>query len=160
MEQQTGEKEQSGTGAMSVSESAVQRLVMAYPAISIRQPWAWLILNGGKDIENRTWPTKFRGKVLIHAAKGMTGAEWKEAWAFARTAIPAESLAKVGKASMDLREWTIDRGGIVGMAEVVDCVTRSDSRWFVGPHGFVLRNVEPLPFYPCKGARGFFKLRP
>lgn len=31
------------------------------PAISIRQPWAWLILNAGKDIENRDWPTNFRG---------------------------------------------------------------------------------------------------
>ena len=37
-------------------------------ALSIRQPWAWLILHGGKDIENRTWATKLRGRVLIHAA--------------------------------------------------------------------------------------------
>lgn len=36
-------------------------------ALSIRQPYAWLIVNGFKDIENRDWPTKFRGRVLIHA---------------------------------------------------------------------------------------------
>jgi ASCH domain len=41
-------------------------------APSIRQRWAWLIVNGHKDIENRAWPTKFRGRVLIHASKGMT----------------------------------------------------------------------------------------
>ena len=37
-------------------------------AISIRQPWASLILKCGKDIENRSWPTKFRGRILVHAA--------------------------------------------------------------------------------------------
>jgi hypothetical protein len=44
-------------------------------ALSIRQPWAWLILNAGKDIENRDWLTRFRGPFLIHASKGMTRAE-------------------------------------------------------------------------------------
>lgn len=39
-------------------------------ALSIRQPWAWLIINGGKDIENRDWPTKFRSRILVHAGKG------------------------------------------------------------------------------------------
>ena len=36
-------------------------------AISIRQPWAWLIVNGYKDVENRVWFAKLRGRVLIHA---------------------------------------------------------------------------------------------
>jgi len=38
-------------------------------ALSIRQPWAWLIVNGWKDIENREWSTRFRGRLLIHAGK-------------------------------------------------------------------------------------------
>lgn len=37
-------------------------------AITIKQPWASLIVHGIKDIENRTWLTHFRGRVLIHAA--------------------------------------------------------------------------------------------
>ena len=41
-------------------------------ALSIRQPWAHLILHGGKDIENRDWRTSVRGRVLVHASKGMT----------------------------------------------------------------------------------------
>ena len=45
--------------------------------ISVRQPWAWLIMNAGKDIENRTWRTDVRGRVLIHAAKGVTKDEWR-----------------------------------------------------------------------------------
>ena len=48
-------------------------------ALSIRQPWAWLIVNGYKDIENRNWKTNFRGKILVHAAKGMTKAEYEDA---------------------------------------------------------------------------------
>ncbi len=38
-------------------------------ALSIKQPWAWAILNAGKDIENRNWKTNFRGKFYIHASK-------------------------------------------------------------------------------------------
>jgi hypothetical protein len=38
-------------------------------AISIRLPWAWLIVNGFKDVENRSWRTRHRGTILIHASK-------------------------------------------------------------------------------------------
>ena len=44
-------------------------------AISIKQPWASLIAHGIKDIENRSWRTNYRGRVLIHA-----GASKKEGW--------------------------------------------------------------------------------
>lgn len=119
-------------------------------AISVRQPWAWLILNAGKDVENRTWATKVRGRVLIHAAKGMTRAEYEEAmnWIVLNPGIP-----------LDFHEPALEelqRGGIIGEVEIVDCVTQSRSPWFVGPCGFVLRNPKPLPFMPCNGKLGFF----
>jgi hypothetical protein len=50
----------------------------------------------------------------------------------------------------------IERGGIVGQVNVVDCVTESTSEWFSGPYGFVLEDAEPLPFQPCKGRLGIF----
>jgi len=37
-------------------------------ALTIRQPWAFAILNLGKDVENRSWRTRHRGPLLIHAA--------------------------------------------------------------------------------------------
>lgn len=37
--------------------------------ISIKQPWASLIINGYKKYEFRTWKTKYRGEILIHASK-------------------------------------------------------------------------------------------
>lgn len=52
----------------------------------------------------------------------------------------------------------MQRGGVVGEAELVDCVRESESPWFVGEYGFVLRNVKPLPFTPCAGALGFFRV--
>jgi len=39
------------------------------PALSIRQPWAALILDARKPVENRTWPTSYRGPLAVHAGK-------------------------------------------------------------------------------------------
>lgn len=121
-------------------------------ALSIRQPWAWLILHAGKDIENRSWATKFRGRVLVHAAKGMTQDECERAIDFAHYGCGISlDVLRQGIGAME-------RGGIVGSVEIVDCVTRSDSPWFMGEHGFVLRDPKPLPFIPCKGKLGFFRV--
>lgn len=110
------------------------------PAISIRQPWAWAILDAGKDIENRGRRTSIRGPVLIHAAK--TYDEGGETF-----------LRQKGiEAPYDL-----PRGGIVGAVEIVDCVTSSKSDWFFGPVGYVLRNPVGLELIPCRGQVGFFK---
>lgn len=120
-------------------------------ALSIRQPWAWLILHGGKDIENRDWSTKFRGRVLIHASKGMTRDEWESAWIHAHSTGASPKALEAG-----LTRDNIQRGGVVGSVEIVDCVERSSSHWFVGRYGFVLRDPVPLKFTPFKGRLGFF----
>ncbi len=39
--------------------------------ITIKQPWATLIAEGYKEYEFRTWKTKYRGDILIHAGKGI-----------------------------------------------------------------------------------------
>jgi len=131
-------------------------------AISIRQPWASLILKCRKDIENRNWPTKFRGRVLIHAAKGMTRTEHEDAIDFAVHAIRADPRNAGGK-PVTLRELgfgfdELQRGGIIGSVEIVDCVQDSDSPWFMGRYGFVLRDPRPLPFMPWRGQLGFFNV--
>lgn len=116
--------------------------------LSIRQPWTWLIVNGFKDIENRNWPTKYRGQFLVHASKGMTLAEYNAAYAMAAEINPF----------IDLPDFeALERGGIVGMAELVDCVIVSDSEWYTGEFGFVLRNARPLPFTQMRGMLGLFE---
>lgn len=118
-------------------------------ALSIRQPWAWAIINAGKDVENRTWRADFRGPVCIHASGSMTKREWDEAsyWML-------KNFAAVTPRMPDLQ-----RGGIVGTAEIVDCVDQSDSPWFFGRFGFVLRNPRPVDVIPVKGLLGFFDWR-
>lgn len=120
-------------------------------ALSIRQPWAWLILHAGKDIENRSWPTNFRGRVLIHAAKGMTPEEYLGAKQFVESSIGIEAVKEFPEFIF------LQRGGIVGEAEIVDCVQESSSPWFCGQYGFVLKNAKPTSFLPFKGSLSFFE---
>jgi hypothetical protein len=51
----------------------------------------------------------------------------------------------------------LPRGGIVGRAVVVGCVTAHASVWFSGPYGFVLEKPERLPFLPLRGRPGIFE---
>lgn len=125
-------------------------------ALSIRQPWAWFILHAGKDIENRDWPTKLRGRICIHAAKGMTRDEYEDCLATAH----AISRTHPFPSGLTLPAHDkLQRGGIVGTAEIVDCVIDSASPWFFGRYGFVLRNVTPVEFIPVRGALGYFEWR-
>ncbi|MFM0058509.1 ASCH domain-containing protein [Paraburkholderia phytofirmans] len=136
-------------------------------ALSVRNPWAWLIvrpdivgeqarqqayLNGLiKDVENRSRRTNFRGEFLVHASKGMTRQEYDDALRFALVAgVPYNALPHADK---------LERGGIVGIATIEDCIASMwrTSPWHVeGQYGFQLANAKPLPFTPCKGALGFF----
>jgi hypothetical protein len=118
-------------------------------ALSIRQPWAWLIANGHKDIENRTWKHPFTGNFQIHASKGLTEQEYKDAIAFVKKFNPALAVQIPEMEKLPL-------GGIVGIARITRCVFRSKSPWFVGPFGFVLEDAYPLPIVKCRGALGFF----
>lgn len=133
-------------------------------ALSIRQPWAWLIVRPDitdrqmraeyfandmiKSIENRDWPTKTRGRVLVHASKGMTYREYADVQRF------LESISSLNIQLPPASE--LQRGGIIGSVEIVDCVTQSDSDWFFGRFGFVLSDAHPMPFIKCKGKLGFF----
>ena len=110
--------------------------------ISIRQPWAWLIIHAGKDIENRDWCTNFRGPVAIHAAKYVpTQAEISE----------IELAMKVR-----IRRFELLYGGLIGTAEITDCVSHHASSWFFGGFGFVLVRPRPVRFHPLAGKLGLF----
>ncbi|VDC28264.1 ASCH domain-containing protein [Pseudogemmobacter humi] len=118
-------------------------------ALSIRQPWAYAIIHLGKPVENRTWETLKRGPICIHAAKGMTQAEWWRAFDFITDDLDL----------MLPEPANLPRGGIIGTAEIVDCVRSHPSPWFFGPFGIVLANVRPVEFIPVKGALNFFDWR-
>ncbi len=137
-------------------------------ALSLRQPWAWMVVLGAKDIENRQWRTHHRGPVYIHAAKGMTALEYSNAVAFAAVAAPSLVVPPMA----DLR-----RGGIIGSVTIVDvvppCRALLDGEkppWLQVPcehpwhipwqYGFRLTEPRTLTFRPLLGALGIFKVPP
>jgi len=144
-------------------------------ALSIMQPWAWLIVNGHKNIENREWSTKFRGLVAIHAGKK------EDEDCVLELTRPDGPFHPVTGNPIDIDTgsklissdgewdtysnpaWNDQRGGIVGVAEIVNCIRRphllTDDPWFVGQYGFVIANARPVPFIPVKGALSFFDWR-
>ena len=118
-------------------------------ALSINQPWAWLIVNGHKGVENRSWNTKYRGEFLIHAGKKID----YDAYEFLEdTDINPPSPAD------------LPTGGIVGKARLINTVhikdkhlvTSGDKPWFFGEYGFILDEATPCDLKVCKGALGFF----
>ena len=98
--------------------------------LSIRQPWAWLIVSGQKDVENRSWKTNFRGRILVHA--------------------PAKTDSMDG---FEDSEATVT-GAIIGSVEIIACVQDSPSNWAEpGQWHFILRN--PVKFAePIRGIPG------
>ena len=124
-------------------------------ALSLKQPWAALLVSGRKTIEVRKWATAVRGRVYIHAAQ--VPDDRPEAWACVSDELKA--LAQLS-------------GGIIGAADLTSCVSyrtpagfAADAPrhlnapgWFEGPrmYGFVFRGARPVPFVPCKGNVRFF----
>jgi hypothetical protein len=124
--------------------------------LTLRQPWAWAVLSpiANKDVENRFWPTKYRGPVGIHAAKGMTKREFE---------IAKNFMLGIGVPLVPNPD-EMYFGHILGVVEIVDCVQDSPSLWYEGAevfgknnYGFVLRNATPLSHpIPHKGMLSFW----
>ena len=123
-------------------------------ALTIKQPWATLIMQGDKRFEFRSWKTNFRGDVLIHAGKGLD----KEAVVRLKKYLPDE----------------LPMGKILGKVTITDCVPMSDefakmlskensdiytSHSFSNNYGFKIENVEVFDTpIDAKGQLGFWNI--
>jgi hypothetical protein len=126
--------------------------------LSLKQPWATLLVQGRKTIEVRSWRPTRRGRIYIHAAR--VPDERPEVW----ERVPAELRAEA-------RQFG---GGIIGVGDLVDYrVYRNrdefvrdqaqhlnDPSWFEPPclYGFVFKNVEAVPFRKYPGQTRFFRV--
>jgi hypothetical protein len=92
--------------------------------ITVKQPWASLICSGLKDIENRTWKTSFRGRILIHASQ-------KPDYDIIYTNNKGirEVLEDEGFLYIDDIDAYCSVGKIIGSVEIVDCVINHESIW-------------------------------
>jgi hypothetical protein len=126
-------------------------------ALSIRQPWASLLVSGKKQIEIRRWYTNVRGDILIHASN--TPDSRADAWAWMEP--DAGSISHL-------------YGGIIGKANLVDVILYKTpdhfaldvprhlnyADWFQVPvmYGFVFENPVSLPFRRYRGDVKFFEV--
>ena len=115
-------------------------------AISIQQPWAWAIFHG-KPVENRTWSTSYRGPLLIHVGKKIDVRGWYE---FLKLWEPYGLPVPEPRA--------MERGGFIGIVDLIDCVHQHDSPWFFGPRGLVFANPRRIDFVPYPGKLGIFEV--
>jgi len=141
----------------------------SWPALSLRQPWLWAVLELDKDVENRRWNTRYRGPVWLHAALGCTKAEIVSALAWmteSRLMNPSDE------------RWPglehVERGGVCGVADIYDVVLPTHREplgaidrgaparpWHMREqYGLLLRNVRRVELVPCRGALGMFRLPP
>ncbi|MCC7131370.1 MAG: ASCH domain-containing protein [Gemmatimonadales bacterium] len=111
-------------------------------ALTVRQPWAWAIVSAGKDIENRSWATRYRGWLAIHAAAG-----------------PVRALDELPRGVKRPPASALVRGAIVGVAYIDGITEKSRSKWFQGEWGWVLKNTHRLKEpVPCKGALSLWRV--
>lgn len=84
-------------------------------ALTLTQPWASLMHLREKTIETRSWPTKYRGELVIHAAKGFPS------WAREQCVDPvfARSLNHMPASTLPLSR-------LLCVVELIDCVRTED----------------------------------
>jgi hypothetical protein len=111
-------------------------------ALSIRQPWVFAILSLGKEIENRTWRSSHRGRVILHASKTFDDV----------------GLRYLVEAGFDVPD-ELPRGAYLGEVTITDCrpVAACASPWAFGPWCYTLEQpvAYPVPI-PGRGQLGFY----
>ena len=112
-------------------------------ALSLKQPWARIMIKGYKDVENRNWRTDYRGPLLIHASKNWSQDGFDFLCGHKGLWVP--------------RRENHVFGALIGIVDLVDCVDRHDSEWFWGDWGWIFKNPrefkKPIPW---RGNLGLF----
>ena len=140
-------------------------------ALSIKQPWAWLICAGYKDIENRDWfigrkpaiggrfqnrGLELPSRIYVHAGKTDDHAELMAALGIIR------DIYGMSDGSIIVKNYQLFKalGAIIGEVDITGCVEKSDSPWFVGKYGFTLANPKLYDkLIPYRGQLGFFDVK-
>ena len=136
-------------------------------ALSFSQPWLWAVLYAGKLIENRSWapPIEMIGqRIALHAAKS-----WDKKQIYPRYGTERQDLLTPTGYLLALgleppsRIETYAKSAIVGVATIDYVRTSAEGfppelrRWFFGPFGWALRDVQVLPVtVPATGKLGLW----
>jgi hypothetical protein len=122
-------------------------------ALSIKQPWAQLIIIGAKKVENRSRRTSFRGRFAVHVSLKPAPSEDVDV-----EAIPRDLREAVKRAW----EHNASAGRVIGTVELVDCIRDSNSIWAIDNYWhWVLRDPRPYSrSRPAKGHLGLWEWAP
>lgn len=116
--------------------------------LSLKQPFAELVVSGKKTIELRNWNTKFRGKFLIHASKIPDSKSMKK---FGFDKLPVGVI--VGEAELkEVKKYEKEKEHKKDMNKHL-----ANSSW--GKYGFVLENIKRIDPIPAKGMLGFWEFK-
>ncbi len=129
-------------------------------ALSLTQPWAQLVVMGEKHVETRSWNTKLRGRIAIHATKTFPR------WARDLITSPPHYLSALQLYAVE----PMPLGSIIGTVEIVDSCRTDDIQGIsekeaaFGDYGhgrwaWSLKDAvnfsEPMP---CRGALGLWEV--
>lgn len=121
--------------------------------LSIKEPWASLIMNGTKKIETRSWKTKYRGEIYIHASS---------------------SKAKITKSEVYelIKDMNFKCGYIICKCNLVDCIYMTDEyvndmkinhyeeyicgHYEVGRYAWIVEDVKVIEPIEAKGKLGLW----
>ena len=121
--------------------------------LSIKEPWASLIMNGTKKIETRSWKTKYRGEIYIHASL---------------------SKAKIIKPEVYelIKDMNFKCGYIICKCNLVDCIYMTDKyvndmkinhyeeyicrHYEVGRYAWIVEDVKVIEPIEAKGKLGLW----
>lgn len=132
-------------------------------AITILQPWASLIACGAKKIETRSWATKYRGPIAIHAGSRFD----RKLWNLSLEDPIRSVLDNAGYGNRN----DLPVGAVIAIADLVDCVEINESHLYylnlnqnngdsnefafgdyqIGRYAWILDNVKPITPVPVKG---------
>jgi hypothetical protein len=130
-------------------------------ALSVKQPWAWAICAGIKDVENRTKPTRHRGPVLIHASLSKPWTDVEDAIEWIEDGEIYDACRDEPRRVEVPRERLVT-GAIVGLVEICGSLPPgqgSGSDWAIeDQHHWLLKNAYALARpVPCKGKLGLWR---
>lgn len=112
-------------------------------ALSIKQPWASLIAHGIKNIENRTWKTKFRGRIYIHASGNKVKSE--DFGLMISDEMYIDYSRKLRNKGITERTadflYSQPISAIIGEVDIIDCVINHPSIWAEYTSGYEDKGV-------------------
>lgn len=139
-------------------------------ALSVRQPWAWEIVQGIKVVEFRTWSTNLNESFYVHAPETVDKVylAGERSWLSRYGIVLPEDLPTGGIVGTAYLEKCVPRVEPTLLRRVYDelfvkrpapgVAPRPDSKWFKDPYGFILKDARPLPFRRLPGRLKFFEV--